>query len=378
MPKFFIPARNSRHRTACFALYRALLKQAPQVQLPNDLVTAWGPANPIKHLIRRAFRRNRADTSPRLVYPALKAGYQILAVLRSAASSPLSLSTSTSKDTASSPAPNADYASIINFLRSRLAERNATLAAKAIHPPHSRNPPKQSSAPRPDATPLLVNIGPTLKPTKPDPKPVYISPSRPRPASELGGTRRRKIPKLDMASDFPFLRIKKPQPANLSRVLTQKIRKRVARTESVQTLWEEAYPDARLEDEWDDSMARLLERHKGQGERGRQGEFWGDSGGGLTPEMRGAKAIHNELGHCNTFGETIKLHGIRYTEGLLRLERNDQVARADAMRAIIEKETNLAAQEKVRRRQRWEAKMLKLHGEGWRDHFPWLTKAEAK
>ncbi|KAI2615786.1 hypothetical protein GGS26DRAFT_455959 [Hypomontagnella submonticulosa] len=376
MPKFLIPARNSRHRTACFALYRALLNQAPQVQLPNDLATAWGPSNPIKHLIRRAFRRNRADTSPRLVYPALKAGYQILALLRSAASSPSSsaASKSESEATPASPSPNADYTSIIDFLRSRLAERNASLAAKAARPPHSRTPPKPSSAPRPDAAPLLVNIAPAPTPDNPHPKPVYVTPSRPRPASELGGSGRRHVPKIDMASDFPFLRIKKPQPAQLNRVLTQKIRKRVARVNYMQELRDYELPDAKLEDQWEGAVAKLLAETQNQAQVPMRKGGKKTEGDG-TPEMREAKAIQKDFRYGNTFLATVKEHGVAHTQRALDLQREDQVARADAMRALIEEEAKLAEQEKaqrtIERRKRWEARMLELHGEGWRELFPY-------
>ncbi|KAI1410658.1 hypothetical protein F5Y13DRAFT_70580 [Hypoxylon sp. FL1857] len=359
MPSFFIPARNSRHRIACIALYRALLQQAPRIPLPDDLATAWGPVNPIRHLIGRAFRRNRADTSPRLVYPALKAGYQILALLRSAASSP------------SSTSPNADHASIVAFLRARLAERNRTLTAKEIHPPHSRNPPKPFSAPRPGTIPLLVNVTPAPTPENPNPKPVYATPSRPRPASELGGTGRRKIPHLDLASDMPMLRITKPQPALLSRVLTQKIRKRVGRMESILAFKEEDIPDAELEDEWEKAIGALLAR-EGQEKARLNGYSTGN--GNVSPEIREARAIWNEYKSQNTFQQTIHLHGIVHLQNVLTNQREHEIARADAMRRLIEEETKLAEQENVQRavekRKRWEAKMLELHGEGWRKLFP--------
>ncbi|KAI2629943.1 hypothetical protein GGR54DRAFT_587031 [Hypoxylon sp. NC1633] len=356
MPAFFIPARNSRHRTACFALYRALLQQATLIRLPDDLATVRGPINPIKHLIRRAFRRNRTDTSPRLIFPALKAGYRILALLKSAASS-------------SPSSPNADHTSITTFLRARLDERNRSLSAQALHPPHSRNPPQRDTAPRPGTIPLLVKVSPAPTPTNPNPKPKYATPSRPRPQSELGGTGRRKVPHLDLASDFPFLRVGKPQPPLLNRVLTQKTRRRVARTGFVQTLAEEMIPNAELEDEWEKSMRTVLQRQGGGGHR--------DSvprGGVMSVESREAMAITEELRAGNTFRNTVWIHGLAYVQDLLSREQEDLVARADAMRRLVEEETKLAKEEKVQRdidrRKRWEAKMLGLHGEGWRELFP--------
>ncbi|OTB09352.1 hypothetical protein M426DRAFT_18002 [Hypoxylon sp. CI-4A] len=356
MPSFFIPARNSRHRIACFALYKALLQQASRIPLPDDLATAWGPVNPIKSLTRRAFRRNRNDTSPRLVYPALKAGYQILALLRSAAAA----ATPPSSPSAN---PSDDYNSIITFLRARLAERSRTLAAKEEHPPNSRTPRKPSTAPRPDAVPLLVNVTPAPTPANPNPKPVYATPSRPRPAAELGGSGRRKIPKLDMASDFPLLRLSKPQPGLLSRVLTQKIRRRVARAGSIHSFHEERLPNAELEDAWERSVRALLLEEKNAGTR--------DEAGRIRDEHRDG----------NTFRQTVWVHGVVHTGKVLTEERAHQVARADAMRNLIAEETRLAEEEKaqraVERRVRWEERMLEEHGAEWRELFPNLKESES-
>lgn len=71
-----IPARNSRHRTACFALYRALLRSARDIQVSVDHVPE-RVNDPIRWLIRGQFRRNRKDVSPRLVYSSLSAGYKV-------------------------------------------------------------------------------------------------------------------------------------------------------------------------------------------------------------------------------------------------------------------------------------------------------------
>ncbi|KAI0168872.1 hypothetical protein GGR52DRAFT_592680 [Hypoxylon sp. FL1284] len=341
-----------------FALYRALLQQAPRIRLPDDLATAWGPRNPIQHLIRRAFRRNRTDTSPRLVYPALKAGYEILARLRSAAVQ--------SSSSPSDLTPSSHYASILSFLRARLEERNRTLEAKKLHPPHSRNPPIPSSAPLLETVPLLVNVTPAPTKRNPNPKPVYATPSRPRPLSELGGTGRRKIPQLDMASDFPFLRTKKPQPRVLNRVLTQKMEIRIGRTRTVKKFNDELIFNAELEDNWERSVAALLKKKGSSRMRI------------ASPDVQaarlGAQAITGDFKMGDTFRQTFFLHGITYLQALLNAEREDQVARADAMRRLIDEETALAEQEKVQetaeRRKRREAKILELHGEGWNESLP--------
>jgi hypothetical protein len=76
LPNPFVPARSSRHRLACLALYRALVREGQRVPLPDD-VLASGTTHPIKHLVRRQFRRNKGDVSKRLVYSALSAGYKV-------------------------------------------------------------------------------------------------------------------------------------------------------------------------------------------------------------------------------------------------------------------------------------------------------------
>lgn len=70
-----IPARNSRHRFACLALYRALLRSARGIQLP--VAAPEDIRDPVRWLVRGQFRRNRRDVSPRLVYSALSAGYKV-------------------------------------------------------------------------------------------------------------------------------------------------------------------------------------------------------------------------------------------------------------------------------------------------------------
>ncbi|KAI0864113.1 hypothetical protein F4860DRAFT_31434 [Xylaria cubensis] len=360
--KHLVPARNSRHRTACLALYRALLRLAPQVSLPDNLATGWGAGkNPITIHIRRAFRRNVADTSPRIVYPALSAGYRMLSVLHDAATTPNS----------------EHHASITTFLESRLAERQRSLANR---PPPPTGP--KPGAPRPGTLPLLVRVSPPPSETNPHPAPRYVTPHRPRPQSELGGTGRRKIPRLDLASDFPFLRLTKPEPALLSRVLRQKIAKRIGRMEVLLDLKEEGIPAAELEDDWDNEMAQLLREEEKRTRKGARKDQDADN------EQLAWEDSHDDVG----FGEgrddgpshvdAVYQYGIRYLTKTMTHERRDQVARADAMRNLIIQEKALAVAEKeqraVEKRTKWEAKMLELHGENWRDLFPNLKESERR
>jgi len=92
-PGQFLPRRSGAHRIACMfhcsviilkanlnligiALYRALLIQCPKIPLPDDIQFS-GPVNPIKHFIRKRFKKNAFHASPRIVVPALKTGYAV-------------------------------------------------------------------------------------------------------------------------------------------------------------------------------------------------------------------------------------------------------------------------------------------------------------
>ncbi|KAK8052629.1 hypothetical protein PG996_011930 [Apiospora saccharicola] len=330
----FVPARNSRHRTACLALYKALLAVAPKVPLPEDLATAFGTKrDPVTHHVRSAFRRNLADTSPRLVYPALEAGYRMLALLTRVAKTPAS-------STASSLSSSPERAAIESFLRDRLAERNATLAAKALHPPNSRNP---LPPPRPRA-----KISPAPTRENPFPVPKYATPNRPLPQSELGSLAektgrgsRRQIPRLDMAGEFPFLRLTKPQPLLLSRVLHQKNKKRVERIAAWTKFKEEDMIDAQEEDDWERTLHAFLSVEEA-----------------CLHDGAGAGA-----GDKATYEAAIREHGLQHLSDVLNQEREDSVARADAMRNLIKAEAALREQEeearRVERRRWWEENQKK-------------------
>lgn len=320
------------------------------MSLPPDLAAGWGAGvrDPTAMYVSRAFRRNRADTSPRIVHAALDAGYRMLSVLHAAATAPGS----------------AHHVSITTFLAARLAERNRRLLANSGKP--ARVDP---AAPRLGTLPLLVNVTPAPTASNPSPRPEYATPHRPLPLEALGGTGRRKVPHIDMASDFPFLRLKKPQPALLSRVLRQKLIKRGERATRFKDLGDEALPAAHTEDEWERIVARQAVRE--QGPRARDpGSPWRDA--------LDVRARYDE----NSFAYTVHRHGVVYLSEVLTRERVDQVARADALRKLIAQETALAAAEKAQRaaekHARWEARMRETHGERWRDLFPNLKESESQ
>lgn len=73
----FVPARNSRHRIAVLSLYRALLRSANKIDVPND-VCQTTTKGPLAFAINKAFVKNRPYTSYRLVYASMTAGYKVL------------------------------------------------------------------------------------------------------------------------------------------------------------------------------------------------------------------------------------------------------------------------------------------------------------
>ncbi|KAH6647711.1 hypothetical protein BKA67DRAFT_396445 [Truncatella angustata] len=367
---FFIPAQNSRHRTACLALYRALLNACPKVPLPDDLATAWpGKRHPIAHVIRRAFQKNRADTSTRLVYPALEAGYHMLDTL----------SRATDETTP-------EFASVLTFMRKRLAQRDHVLLQKVLHPPNSKNPAKPSSAPNPNTVPLLVNTTPAPTPQDPKPKPTYAAAARPRPSADLPPGKKRKIPVLDMAREYPFLRLGKPQSNILNRVLTQKNRTRVRRMDMVRD-WNDEYSsgtglyDCEEEDDWEEIIVDQLDREalapvvNARNKSQRQEALV--ALGGREVFLRTLEEVElwvkettgDRTKSALSYRQTLNIHGVSTVMEMLTQDRNDAVARAYAMRQIIKEEKALAKQEeeqdKLERRKRWEKRMRLEYGKNW-------------
>lgn len=368
--KHFVPAWNSRHRTACFSLYRRLLRLADLVLLPASILDAWSNSNPVRTVVRKAFRRNRADTSPRLVQPALKAGYRSLTVL-SRAQNPEST----------------EYARVLKFLLARLQERISTVEQKSLHPPHSKNPPRVPAVAHPLSVPLLVKVTPEPTPDNPNPKPVYTTPNRPRPLEEVPG--KRHIPVLDMANDFPFLRFKKPQPDSLNRVLTQKIRTFSERQQAIKDMKDNGLDDADEEDDWDRLVSSLVLKEKGPareslkarkarkfraamqtGEEDDWDRRWNKMlGTGLEEAEDDLRDEAESIQAGISYRAYLYKYGYRHILQLVDAERQDSIARADAMRKLIRQETELAVKEKterdMERRRKWEARMLAEYGEGW-------------
>lgn len=211
----FVPARNSRHRHAALALYRALVKTGKKVPLPKTLEQV-GPVHPVAHLVRKRFVKNRNYTSLRLVYAAMAAGYKFLTMF-----------------TKGQKSGSAEHKDIVRYLRQRQEESQAS---RAIAPP-----------PKP-----IPKFGPPLltKVSQPGQPPRYISTVRPRPLSDLAGDR--QVPRVFASAEgAPFLRFNKPQPRVLSRSIGRKTKVYIKKIGRILEIEEEIAPDAASEDEWD-------------------------------------------------------------------------------------------------------------------------------
>lgn len=123
----------------------------------------------------------------------------------------------------------------------------------------------------------LTRAPPAPRPSPPPPPPPHPSGKHPlatlpparavlavRPYPRVTGQRR--VPVLASANGIPFLRLTKPQPASLSRVLRQKLARRMATFHArieLQNYW---LPLAQQEDEWDALVSREAGKGRGLGD----------------------------------------------------------------------------------------------------------------
>lgn len=282
----------------------------PHITLPADLTSRPGWINPVRYLIRAGFRRNKQDTSPRLVTSALQNGYRFLTLL-------------TRAHDASAP----QHSEIVAFLRER--------QRKFPPPPppgapeegaHKTNNKNENEARRhPDAVPLLMRV------SAPGEKPVYKSTVRPRPLSELSGGVR-KVPVLEQAtSGHTFLRTGKPESRFLGSFLHRRGKARQRRITHILDMQEVHLTQARDEDRWEAELVRLS---RAEGLSGRGLEGYGSAG-----DWRGDR-----------YEDSVHV-GIRYAGEWLDREVEDMSARARAMADIVDAEKELAeAEAKDRKR----------------------------
>ncbi|KAJ6089717.1 hypothetical protein N7467_004933 [Penicillium canescens] len=219
MHKVLVPSHSSAHRFACFALYRALLRQC----WPTNTASWQGES---RSLIKKNFRRFQKLQSPSQTTNALKAGYEALDLLSSA-------SEGNRHDTHKITTLLAQHKSQKEKHAAMQRKSGSAKPVKPMSPKKARKAEsirfqKETAQRHPNATPVL---------------------SRPRPLRSLGD-KKRKVPVLVNARGIPFLRFKKPQPRNLSDTLRKKLLNRwvwIQRRERLQL----DILFARDEDDWD-------------------------------------------------------------------------------------------------------------------------------
>ncbi|KAK1836791.1 hypothetical protein QBC39DRAFT_402789 [Podospora conica] len=215
------PARDARHRAACLALYRSLLRLTTRIPLPPSLATS-GPLrsassptgqNPLRALITRSFTLHRPLTSPRLIASALSQGYRFLSLLAS-----------------QSPTPTPRLLAFLEANAGRLASHRAARAAL-----------RAKYAPGRDLVPLVTKVAdnpPRYEPTRP-----------PRPVAE---GKVRWVPTYGTCGEIPFVRMRGRQSFVLSAFLNRKLVKRRERMELLQVLETEKVEEAGEEDAWEE------------------------------------------------------------------------------------------------------------------------------
>ena len=298
----FVAARNTRHRVAALALYRALLRSGNQITALEDVPPHERSVGPLASLIRQRFAVNRQYTSYRLVYAAMAAGYKVSLYKKRLRFADLLTSAQFLTLLAKARDPvSPEHAKVVSHIREHYHPKNFAPSSDVRRSPLSRPPP------------LLRKI------SNPGEVPKYVSDILPRPKDAFKGDR--KIPVFaHTAQGQPFLRLKKPQSPVLSKAVGLKD-KRYARTvERFKIAETELAHECALEDEWDHLIQTQM----------------------------------NEEGFLCTDGRLDALSSFAWTAQLSklwwewRIERIwlDWVARGEALQQIVQAEKTLAQEEK--------------------------------
>ncbi|KAI1006236.1 hypothetical protein K3495_g1986 [Podosphaera aphanis] len=239
VPGQFFPRASSRHRIACTALYRALLKHSRRVVLPSDC-TSLGPQNPIKHLIRKRFKQNIKVDSPYLIRNGLKSGYLAEHLLRLAAEGVTTA-----------------IAQVHTVLRTHLTEVEKARIVCSQEVSKPRECPRVWPYP---GAPKVVDV-------------------RPLPLEKISSGRRH-VPSLVLTSGgAAFLRFKKPQSPFLSRVLRDKVAQKQKLLDHQSNL-ELAEEMGHTENLWENKILEEIERSvKGGVEEAGAIEWWTEGWG---------------------------------------------------------------------------------------------------
>ncbi|CAF9926386.1 MAG: hypothetical protein ALECFALPRED_003430 [Alectoria fallacina] len=287
MPRFLILRKSGVHRAACFALYRALLHQKHELQLTER------QQHLFRKPIRAIFKRNSKLQSPPQISTALRLGYETLEGLHDGVRKQKVLNRIL--ELASLPQTSARLGDLSSSPRTKTAS--------------SQKPRKRDAIPYPGTTPVLA-----------------------RPFQDLSG--RRHVPVLINANRVPFLRLKKPQPPFLSRIIRDTVNTRELRITRAERLTSEI-SIAEDEDDWD----QILYNRFGMDYMDTEGEPW-----------------DREVKRASDRNHKLQVEAIK--------KRADVAAE---MYAIVEQEKALAEEQKLRKRDEKHkaTKARRLARRGW-------------
>ncbi|OAG12840.1 uncharacterized protein CC84DRAFT_1135894 [Paraphaeosphaeria sporulosa] len=210
MPGFLQPKLYIQHRVAAIALYRALLSRCSSANaLQNEERTL------LHNAIRNKFRQNRKLQSSRQLGLVFKAGYEVLSHLDA------------------SQTLNSKSVDALKTLIPSLPRRIVRSSSRRRHT-------------KPQLDPSAKDHGAVLPPEK-----ALLNV---RPYAKTNGPRH--VPILASANGIPFLRIKKPQPPVLSRVIRQALQRRIDNFHDRILFLNYWIPLSNHEDEWDAILKR--------------------------------------------------------------------------------------------------------------------------
>lgn len=228
MPSFLVPRHVSAHRISAIALYRALLHQTRAVPLPAQ------SQKELQNIVRNRCKQAIHLHSYQRLKLAFQAGYEAVDHLDAAVAG----------DEGSK-----------RYIVELLAKAPASVKANS---PVSLPYKTKSKANQVEGTPVTITST-----SSPPAKPSSELFARPHSLAQLSG--KRHIPVLFSANNIPILRIKKPQPENLSGFIKNRITQRQRRHDRKHWLMEQI-EFAQYEDMWDEIMEKEVGVSVGDGE----------------------------------------------------------------------------------------------------------------
>lgn len=322
MPKFLVAHRSGAHRLAAIALYRALVSQCTQLDIPAER------GRQLLHLVRHRFDSFRHTTSHRELKLLFEAGYEAVDRLDAAVAGDKK-----SKQYILDLVCRAPHSAA-----GRIKSRNSV--SDDYNEPFSPPVAAEGTA---SSDPLLCQ--PEIAPRDTSPSRTSIF-ERAIPHDQLGGTGKRQIPKIFSANVIPVLRFKKPQSPALTGYLNSRIEQRQKR-HNLRHRLEAELQVASLEDQWDDIMYKDTGIKDGSSEHAPAAEAKaGNNNNFFTPpEPRWTREIASEL---------------RIVHKRLNDERVKNRAMAEKMYKVIDREMVLLAQEQEQERLAEEARKQEI------------------